>query len=305
MAQSWHKVLTQFHQVPIFGRISVAVVGLGLYALAAVAIDQMALGDFINLHATFHALLGLVLGMLLVFRTNTAYERWWEGRKLWGELTNNSRNLAIKIQACVQADEAEKRDLARYLIAFAFALKDHLRSGATLQNLPGFQSDQAQPRHVPAWLVRGMYERFEDWRQRDLLGGFELLFLDRQASSLMDVCGGCERIRNTPLVKSYRWFVQQLIIIYLITLPWGLIEDFGIWEVPTVVLIGYFMIGIEAIAAAIEEPFGTDAEDLRLDDMCRSIDATVREIMLLPSAAGANVDGPKGADSTEASRASL
>ena len=100
----------------------------------------------------------------------------------------------------------------------------------------------------------------------------------------MDVCGGCERIHRTPLAKSYRWFVRQLIAIYLITLPWGLTEDFGIWTVPTVVLIGYFMIGLEAIAADIEEPFGTDADDLRLDEMCRSVDASVREIMTAPQA---------------------
>ena len=132
---------------------------------------------------------------------------------------------------------------------------------------------------MPAWLVRSIYERFEDWRQRDLVGGFEMLFLDRQASALMDMCGGCERIRRTPLAKSYRWFVRQLISLYLFTLPWGLVEDFGVWTIPTVMLIGYFMIGIETIAADIEEPFGTDADDLRLDDLCRSIDTSVREIV--------------------------
>jgi ion channel-forming bestrophin family protein len=279
MVKPWLIVLTQFHRAPIFGRISLAVGLLGAYAVLVVVIDRLALGDFINIHATFHALLGLVLGMLLVFRTNTAYERWWEGRKLWGQLVNDSRNLAIKVQTCVQADEAEKQDLARHLIAFAYALKEHLRRGVKLQDLDTFQAHEAQPAHVPVWLVKGIFERLEDWRQRELLGGFELLFLDRQASGLLDVCGGCERIRRTPLAKSYRWFVRQLIAVYLITLPWGLIEDFGVWTVPTVVLIGYFMIGIETIAADIEEPFGTDADDLRLDDLCRGIDASVREIM--------------------------
>jgi putative membrane protein len=278
MVKPWLKVLTQFHRAPIFGRISLAVGLLGIYAAGVVVCDHLALGDLINIHASFHALLGLVLGMLLVFRTNTAYERWWEGRKLWGQLINDSRNLAIKVQACVHAEEAEKIEFAQHLIAYGFALKDHLRRGSKLQELEPFKSHEAEPAHVPAWLVRTMYERFEDWRQRDLVGAVELLFLDRQASGLLDVCGGCERIKRTPLAKSYRWFVRQLISVYLITLPWGLIEDFGIWTVPTVVLSGYFMIGIETIAADIEEPFGTDADDLRLDDLCKSIENSVREI---------------------------
>jgi putative membrane protein len=279
MVKPWLIALTQFHKAPIFGRISLAVGLLGAYAGVVFLVDLFELGELIKIHASFPALLGIVLSMLLVFRTNTAYDRWWEGRKLWGQLVNDSRNLAIKVQTSVPADEAEKQDLARYLIAFAYALKDHLRRGAKLQDLDTFQSHEAQPVHVPAWLVRGIYERLEDWRKRDLLDGFKLLFLDRQASGLMDICGGCERIRRTPLAKSYRWFVRQLISIYLIALPWGLIEDFGVWAVPTVILIGYFMIGTETIAADIEEPFGTDADDLRLDDLCRTIDVSVREIM--------------------------
>ena len=152
MVKPWLIVLTQFHKVPIFGRISLSVGMLGLYAVAVVIVDQFALGDFINIHASFHALLGLVLGMLLVFRTNTAYERWWEGRKLWGQLTNDCRNLAIKVQACVQADEAEKQDLARHLIAFVYALKDHLRQGAKLQDLDTFRAPRPNPiMSPPGW----------------------------------------------------------------------------------------------------------------------------------------------------------
>ncbi len=284
MVKPWLIVLTQFHKAPIFGRIALVIGLLGAYAVAVVIIANLELGGYINVHATFHALLGLVLGVMLVFRINTANDRWWEGRRLWGQLTNDSRNLAIKVQTCVQVDETEKQDFSRYLIAFAFALKEHLRRGVKLQDLKNFQTTEAEPVHVPAWLARSVFERFQNWRKRGLLDELEMLFLDRQASALMDICGGCERIRRTPLAKSYRWFERQLIVIYLLTLPWGLLEDFGIWTIPTVVLIGYFMIGIETIAADIEEPFGTDADDLRLDDLCRSIDASVREIMTLPPA---------------------
>jgi ion channel-forming bestrophin family protein len=281
MVRPWVAVLTSFHNTPIFGRIWVTVAVLAVYAGIVEIIGTYVTLKVTTVGAQFQGFLGLVLGMLLVFRTNTSYERWWEGRKLWGQLVNDIRNLAIKVQTCVRADAEDKQRVGRWLCDFAFALKGHLRGGVKLTDLPGFAAATAvpQPEHVPAYISSRMYEQFEDWRQKDQLGGFELLFLDQHAASLMNVCGACERIQKSPISLSYRWFIRQSIAIYMLALPWGLMQSFGWWTVPTVAMLGYFMIGVEMIAEAIEDPFGVDEDDLMLDELCRSIERSVSGIL--------------------------
>jgi putative membrane protein len=281
MFRPWVTVLTSFHNTPIFGRIWVAVAGLAAYSAVIVLIEHYTNFDVPLVGATFHGFLGLILGTLLVFRTNTSYDRWWEGRKLWGQLVNDSRNLAIKVQTCVRADQADKKRLGRWLSDFALALKGHLRGGVRLAELPGFAATQIshQPAHVPAYVSTRIYEQFEAWRQSEQLGGFELLFLDQHAASLMNICGACERIQKTPISLSYRWFIRQSIILYLLTLPFGLVDSFHWWTVVAVTTLGYFMIGMEMIAENIEDPFGHDEDDIMLDDICHNIERSVRDIL--------------------------
>jgi putative membrane protein len=244
--------------------------------------------------AQFQGFLGLVLGLLLAFRTNTSYDRWWEGRRLWGQLVNDSRNLAIKVQTCVRADSADKQRLGRWLSDFAFALKDHLRGDARLSRLAGFREETQQPQHVPAYISARIYEQFEAWRRSDQLGGFELLFLDQHAASLMNICGACERIQKTPISLSYRWFIRQSIAIYLLALPWGLVQTFGWWIIPTIAMLGYFMIGVEMIAEAVEDPFGTDEDDIMLDKLCEGIERSVAGIFQMSDTAPPLADAASG-----------
>lgn len=279
MLKPWVRVLATFHNTPIFGRIWIAVAGLGIYGGLIALVDHYLLVDVPTIHAEMHTLLGLILGLLLVFRTNTSYDRWWEGRKLWGQLVNDSRNLAIKVQTCVRADEADKRRLASWIVAFAISLRDHLRGGSRLRDLTPFADADDDPRHAPAFIAERIYDQIERWRRADLLGDAELWFLDHHARALMDICGACERIQKTPISISYRTFIRQSIAIYLFTLPWGLIETFGFYEIPATMLLAYFMIGLETIAEEIEDPFGDSEDDLLLDELCRTIENSVDQIM--------------------------
>src|SRR5262245_48426562 len=279
MVRPWVAVLTSFHNTPIFGRIWVTVAALAIYAAIVELIGRLVEIEVTIVGAQFQGFLGLVLGMLLAFRTNTSYDRWWEGRRLWGQLVNDIRNLAIKVRSCVRADPADKQRLGRWLSDFAVALKDHLRGNARLSKLAGFAAERTEPSHVPAYVSMRIYQQLEDWRQNEQLGGFELLFLDQHAASLMNVCGACERIQRSPISPSYRWFMRQAIAIYMLALPWGLIHSFGWWTVPTVAMLGYFMIGVELIAEAIEDPFGTDEDDIKLDELCATIESGVAGIL--------------------------
>lgn len=279
MIRSWVGVLASFHLTPVFGRLWFGVIAISVYAALVVAFARLYLGPEQTFGAAYHGFLGLVLGLLLVFRTNTSYERWWEGRKLWGQLVNDSRNLAIKVRTCVCTTAAEKQQLGAWLVAFAFALKDHLRGGARLRDLPGFHDAGSEPPHVPAYVSAQIYQQLETWRQANQLGGFELLFLDEHAAALMNICGACERIKKSPISPSYRWFIRQLIAVYLLTLPWGLLDSLGYWAVAAVGMLSYFMIGLELIAEEIEDPFGESEDDLMLDDRCATIQGSVTGIL--------------------------
>lgn len=267
-------------RTPVLRRVSLFVLGFGVYAMLLVLMRQRMPAGLQAVPDDIHTYFGAVLGVFLVFRTNTAYDRWWEGRKLWGQLVNETRNLAIKVEACVQAAPAGKLELGHWLTVFPVALREHLRRrDFVLQELPGFEAALERPRHVPAWLAEQVYRRIEQWRQAEQLGGFELLFLDRHAAALMDICGGCERIRKTPIASSYLALIRQAVGLYLLTMPFGVLSSLGWWTVPVTAVVAWFMIGLEALAEAVEDPFGQDAEDLRLDELCDTIGRSVEDIM--------------------------
>lgn len=276
MIRPWVKVIARFHTTPIFARMWLGVATMTAYAIGVTSFDAFLLPEAHMLGASLHGVLGVVLGMLLVFRTNTSYDRWWEGRKLWGQLVNDSRNLAIKVRTIARVADEQKREFARVLVGFAFALKDHLRGGASLVRIRGFEHATDETSHVPTYLAQQVYRQLEQWRHRDWIDGFELLMLDQHATSLMNVCGACERIQKSPISASYRWFIRQMIGIYLLTLPWGLVETFGWWTIAAASLLSYFMIGVEMIAEEIEDPFGVTEDDLRLDALCHTIESSVR-----------------------------
>src|SRR5262245_59288791 len=234
MFRPWVAVLTSLHSTPIAARIWGAVAVSILYAALICWIEYTFFNELVTHGSQFYAVLGLVLGTLLVFRTNTSYDRWWEGRKLWGQLVNDSRNLAIKIQTCVQAEPREKILVAKQLSAFALALKEHLRDGVQLRTLPGFADATETPSNVPQFIATTIYDRIERWRRNEQLGGFELLFLDPHAAALMNICGGCERIKKTPIAGSYRTFIRQSIALYLVTLPWGIVDLMHWWIIVVV-----------------------------------------------------------------------
>jgi len=282
MSGLWRALRTTLQGTHIFGKIFLAVATLGGYAALVIVVDGWYFDDAPTFGAQFHGLLGLVLGFLLVFRTNTSYDRWWEARKLWGQLVNDSRNLAVKVACCVRADQSDQHQLGRYLADFAWALKGHLQGGLALTELSSFRDSSDTPAHVPLYVVKQVYDQIEGWRRTDRLDGFEFWVVDRHTAALMDVCGACERINKTPIALSHRTFIRQSIALYLLTLPWGLLDQFQWWSVPVTMLLGYLLIGVELIAETIENPFGDTVDDLSLGEFCQTIEKSVNEILPAP-----------------------
>lgn len=259
----------------------VAVYALAIAAYAAIAVwaeTRSAYGGYFDLPPDLHAAFTLVLGWMLVFRTNSAYARWWEARQLWGALVNVSRNLAIKVADLCNAGDEELEKFRIEIVAYAYGLKDHLRGNARLQSLVGFEQCADQPSHVPAYLITRIYEQFGAWKADGFIDGDDLRVLDAEARQFLDICGGCERIRTTLIVRSYRTFARQCVGLFLLTFPWGIVDSFHGWTVPLTGILAYFMLGLETVAEHVEEPFGLDEDDLDLERLCQTIQVSVGEV---------------------------
>lgn len=225
----------------------------------------------------------LILGLLMTFRNRVAYDRWWEARGLWGQLTNDCRNLALKLAAFVPAEELARAKTAPTMIAFAQALKRHLREGAVrLQDLPDFRDEQAAPAHVPLYLAGRLYDALAAWRRAGYIDGAALWMCDAHLRGWMDVCGACEKIRHTPPAPSYRALLRTGLLLNVLAEPWLTVPDAGFWSVPVFLLVCFFLLGLELIDSVVEEPFGPERDDLDLDRYCRTIRDSVQAI--LPSA---------------------
>jgi putative membrane protein len=280
MASRWQQYKDWMANAKVIKRLWLVTILTAIYSEGVVALEMGLLHYKIGIHPNMHTVLGVFLGILLAFRNTTAYDRWWEGRKLWGQLVNDSRNLIIKCRALPRVELPEAQYVARLLVSFARALKEHLREGIKPKQLTLYQKVvNEDPQHVPLHLAFLIRERITQWRTDNKIDGFEEIQLDVHCRALMDICGACERIRKTPLSYSYLAFVRQMIFLYLITLPWGLVDSFGHWTVPAVVMAAYFLVGIELIAEEVGEPFGRGIDDLALDDICKGIEISLNEVV--------------------------
>jgi putative membrane protein len=221
-----------------------------------------------------HSLVGLAIGLLLVFRTNAGYDRFWEGRKLWGAIVNESRNLGRLASVLLAEDPALLRRVLGCGTAFAWATLRALRKGLDPSPLPGLppeDTDVAEAGHVPLALARRLSLHFDEARRRGLISDYQQMTLDQNVQLLIDYLGGCERILKTPLPFAYVVHLRRTLVIYCFSLPFALLPSFG-WGTMAVTLgVAYVLFGIEEIGVEISDPFGTDDNDLPLEDICATI----------------------------------
>jgi putative membrane protein len=286
--KEWLRFLIGFPKSDTFRKLLPWLVVMAVYAwlIAYLEIHYFKLSQDNNLKnlTILHSLLGFAISMLLVFRTNTAYDRWWEGRRLWGSLINNSRNLAIKLNSLLPQDDEKNRSFFIQLIPrFALELKQHLQSAETIHSLdekphpeiPNFDNTK----HVPNQVASLIMNRILLLYKQQQLTNEQVLLLNAEATSFMDICGACERIKNTPIPYSYSSFIKKFIFLYIITLPIGFVFSLDYLIIPVVVFVFYVLASLEIIAEEIEDPFGTDANDLPMQRMYETIKRNVAETL--------------------------
>jgi ion channel-forming bestrophin family protein len=287
--KQWFKLSLHFHKADTIRILFPLIGAVGIYtaAIAYLELHFFVLSKDTPLRnlSVIHTLLGFALSMLLVFRTNTAYDRWWEGRRLWGTLNNNSRSLALKLNAFLPKEERILRQFCAAMIAnIAFSLKNSLRLqfiDAEWEDVEGFpKTVAATTPQLPVMATHFLLQKLVQCQRDGLLSDTHFLMLDTEIRTFIDTIGGCERIKNTPIPFSYSVFLKKFIFLYVLTLPFGYAFLLNWFVVGVVMLIFYALASLELIAEEIENPFGTDPNDLPTDSIANNLKATTRNLLL-------------------------
>ena len=271
--KNWLRILLDIPRSPVFRTLFLDVLAAGAWGGLVAYLELDVLRVAVPLGPSFLSILGIILGLLLVFRTNTAYDRWWEGRRLWGQLLNVTRALAHQLDAQLADGAPQRARYAALLGEFPAALAAHLR-----------RPRGAAGPHVPNRVVRAL--------SRQLHGDVATGALPREAAVALtpllvafdDVTGACERIRNTPIPLSYSSYVKQFVLLYALVLPFGLVREFRYATILASMLVFFATMGLELLAEEVEEPFGTDRNDLPVDEIAARAAADARTLLGPPDA---------------------
>lgn len=292
---NWFKDIIHLSKSWTMTKVFRATILIGMYTTGLTIVHIHLLSKVeMNLGAVF-SLIAVVLSIILVFRTNSAYDRWWEGRKQWGALVNHCRNLAIMgATAFPEQMKEEKHQLAVYISNFCIAFKEHLRDGTKLEELINVSEDElaeyATKGHIPNHISLQIHQLVERMHLARHITPEDHLNFKPQLQALLDILGACERIKKTPIPFSYNVFLKIFISIYGLLLPFALIPQFDYWAVPLVMIIFFAFIGLELMAEEIEDPFGLDCNDLPTGDIAHNIKNNVFEILDNRSSADKQVE---------------
>lgn len=284
-AKSWLPAVWHFHTGPtalaLFRRLGVVLIYVSVVTTVELHYFDTRLKDT---PSSFLSAMGILLSLLLIYRTNTAYDRFYEGRTAWGMLVNNSRNLALYFDAVLPADrQADRLFFTKMISNFPFALKNHLRGSTNVDELELLtdenQTTLARFDYKPGGVSSLLWHRSETLYREGLLSTSQHINLNQRLTALMDVAGICDRIKSTPIPFSYNLFIKLFITIYVGVLPFTIVQAFGYMTIPAVVLTSYILIGLELIGEEIEDPFGVDRNDLPLNQISQLIRVNVHDIL--------------------------
>lgn len=257
----------------------------------------------VSISTALHTLVGVALGLLLVFRTNACYDRFWEGRRRWGTMVNESRNLARQAYVHLEAAPDLVDRILRWNVAFVFASMHDLRNqvgiGPVASTLPQAEVDAVlSAPNVPLAAATRISLAVREARDRGLISDFLLTMFDQNVQIFLDAHGACERIHKTPLPFAYMVHVRRALILYCFTLPFALVEPYGWLTIADTLMATYIFFGIEEIGVEIEDPFGIDDNDLPLESICGTITRNLLEVSpedLVETPTTASIDGPPAA----------
>lgn len=281
--KAWVHFLFSFHQENVFRRLRPIVILMIVYA-SLVSTAEYFLHDYYSIIndftylGQFHLLFNFVLSIMIAFRVNTAYARWWEGRGLWGNLTNNARNLAFRFDTFLGLKNYP--EFTEYLARFPELLKCHLRreTDKCILILDELGISHRVQDHLPNMLLKQMHQVINRCRKEGKIELEQYLVLSENLGAFTDVLGGCEKILNTPVPLPFNALIKQALFFYMLIFPFGRAGTFGFFVIPMIIVMIYVLWGLEAVADELENPFSYDDNDLPLDGMSMNIANNIRNI---------------------------
>ncbi len=285
----WGRVLTyRGSELP---RTKWRILGVAIVSVV-VTVLEVKLDWHPNLTRLPFQLVGVALGIFLGFRNNASYDRWWEGRKLWGALVNTSRSCARQVLTLLGPQPGEPapatdlaalhRELVYRVIAFVHALRLALRDDQDLSELGEFLPREevdalANERNRPFAINQGTGERLQKAWRTGLLHPMHLSVLEGSLTALTDIQGACERIKSTPIPFSYTTLIHRITAVYCYALPFGVVDAVGIYTPFVCIIVSYAFFGLDVVGEEIEMPFGRDYNDLPLRAISRMIEVNLRQ----------------------------
>lgn len=270
-------------------RLAVILLLVGLYSTTVGLILLWSKVKFQEWGAEAGLVNGIILGLLMGFRNRAAYDRWWEGRRLWGQLINETRNLAYGFAAFLPVGDPARIRAGRLLAAYPESLRRQLQEETPprREDLTDLAAEPAAdavassdpPPHLPNRLTGELLSLCAELLRSGKFGDETFRATVTRLQFYPEICGGCERLRRTPVVPSYKALLRVGLLLHVLVAPWYTLAELGLWGLPVLLLVCFFLFGVELIDSAVEEPFGRTSDDLDLDALCRTARTSVREAL--------------------------
>jgi putative membrane protein len=293
--KEWFTFLFKIHQYETFRQLLPLMLGVSLYS-GLVAFLEM--HTFISPDikeqtksiSTIFSILGFTLSLMLAFRTNSAYDRWWEGRKLWGDLTNSSRGFASHINAILEKTDVQNRKIiSSHIVCFAYALRFHLKGERTDREIFENELDEhfllnyrelfSSAQNQPLVIYKSLVEFIHQLNRSGKISIEQIYVVKQELNKFIDVLGACERIQSTPIPFSYAAFLKKFIFFYVMLFPLIYGIHMSYYIIPVTVFILYVLASIELIAEEIEDPFSDSPNDLPTFKLAKGIAMGAKNIL--------------------------
>jgi putative membrane protein len=269
---------------PVARRLWLIILMATAYSLLVYLFARQLITQLPGWSSEFGLVNGIVMGVLVGIRTRAAFDRWFEGQKLWGDVLIQTRNLALKVAHLVRTDEIDRKQFAALVTGFARALTARLRGlEARFDAESGIEPLPPDAKHIPAHIAGRLYALAARWYSAGKVDLPGLWALETNVRALMDAAGNCERVALSPVPVSFHALLRHGLMLSVLLAPWHLIHALGIWALPVQALIIYFLFGVELTAEEIENPFGTDVDDLPLGMYCDTVHRDVADILAATS----------------------
>jgi len=274
----------------IIGKIKKELIMVTVYSVLIAVVYNTFHFTRISIPIAIPTLLGTVISLLLAFKSNQAYDRWWEARTLWGAIVNDTRSLTRQLLTYVDAPYAEGEQhafcqrLAKRQIAWCYALSHHLRKEDSLRGLEGLISAEDMEHikrynNVPLGLLELQGADLRSAYKLGWINEFQQVEMDTTLTRFSNHMGGCERIKNTVFPATYSVYIHFSVLLFVLLLPFGLIEYFGVVEVPLVIAIASSFFLVENMAIHLQDPFENKPTDTPTTTISRNIERDIKQML--------------------------